>query len=61
MLKTSNKLTKQGNAGQGDLKYYKVIHGVRLTYFAKYDVNQMTVLETEGKISEPWNISPSDL
>ena len=32
---------EQWNVGQSDLKYYEVIHGVRLTYFAKYDVNPM--------------------
>ena len=41
LLKTSNKIPEQWNAGQSDLKYYEVIHGVRLTNYAKFDVNPM--------------------
>ena len=45
MLKTSNKITEQWN-GQSDLKYYKV----RLTYYAKYDVNPMNAVNSVGDI-----------
>ena len=46
VLKTTNKITGQWNVGQSDLKYYEVIHGVKLTYYAKYGVTviQWTVL-----------------
>ena len=53
VLQTSNKITEQSNVDQSDLKYYEVIHGVRLTYYAKYDVNPMNSVGICSTISEP--------
>ena len=42
---TLNKITEQCNVDQTDLKYYEVINGGRLTYYAKYDINPVKSVE----------------